>query len=499
MENQKKEKEISFSMLLNALKKSFIFIIIAAIIGAALGVAYSVVMDKPSYKSTASFWVDATSTTADYFNSGQMSAAAQFCSNCIDLVKTDKLVRTAVREGNLVEELGCKDEDQCVKKVKSLISASKKTEEGAIFSVSATSSDPEEAYKIMKVYQEVLPGVISDLISIKNVEGKNDLVTLIEPAYEHSVTKIQSSPITLGMLAAIAAAVIVYAVFFLITIFDTSVYGENTIKDNFDYPIVGYIPTFGVSEEERLSKKNGKRKKSNDGPKVVVRNYENKLINEESPFFVTEAFNTLRTNLLYSAIDEKHPMFAVTSDIAGAGKTMVSANLAISFANLGKKVLLVECDMRCPSFAKVFGKKSESGTSELLAGMYPTTKEVVTNVGVDNLDVIFSGKIPPNPSELLSGHRMTELAAEWREKYDYIILDMPPIGEVFDAGVVSTVVDGYVLAVRCNHSDVNDVRESTERIKAVKGNLLGLVVNDIDPKTNKRYKIYYGSYEKAYK
>ncbi len=504
MEKQKKELEISFSQLLKALKKSFIFVIIAALIGATMGIAYSVVIDKPAYKATASFWIDATSTVADYFNSNQFSAAAIFSTNCIELVDTDYVVRAAVRDGDLVEKLGItgdnpqENEDRCVKKVKSMVSASKRGDETAIFNVSATASTPDEAYEVMLAYQDILPKVIPQLLSIKTDTDRNDLITLIEPTSRNSVATVKSSPVTLGMLGAIAAAVLVYAVFFIFTLFDTAVYDENAIKDHFDYPIVGHIPSFGLTDEEKNMRKKKKKKIKNTSG-AVIRNYENKLVNEDSPFFVTEAFNTLRTNLLYSALDETKPIFAVTSDVAGAGKTMVSANLAISFANLKKKVLLVECDMRCPSFSKVFGKKIESGTSELLAGMYPTTDEVVTNIGIDNLDVIFGGKIPPNPSELLSGHRMEELANEWRNKYDYIILDLPPIGEVFDAGVVSNVVNGYVLTVRCNHSDVSDIRESTARIQAVNGNLLGLVLNDIDPKSNKRYKIYYGNYEKTYK
>ncbi len=490
-----KEKEISFSQFWEVLKKSFIFVIIAAILGAAVGISYSLIMDRPTYKATASFWIDTTSSSADYFNSGMISAAVSFSSSCVELADMDLPVREAVRAGNLVEKLGYKDEDTCVKKISSMISASKRGQEAGIFNVSVTASTPEVAYEIMSVYQDVFPGVITDLCSLQVTDEKNDFVSLIAPIYSiDSVVKQQTSPITLGLLGGLAAGVIVYAIFFIISIFDNAVYGEKTIKDNFYYPIVGQIPSFGISEEERMSKK--KNKKSKNGKKIILRNYDNKLMNLSSPFYVTEAFNSLRTNLVYSAVAEKNPVYVITSDVAGAGKTIVAANLSISFANLGKKVLLVECDMRCPSFSKVFGKKIENGTSELLAAMYHNTEDVVTDVGVESLDVVFGGKIPPNPSELLSSPRMHELVSDWKSKYDIIVLDMPPIGEVFDAGVVSSVVNGYVLAVRCNHSSISDIRESLDRVKAVNGNMLGIVVNDIDPKTSKRYKVYYGSYER---
>ena len=306
---------------------------------------------------------------------------------------------------------------------------------------------------------------------------------------ENGVSTVKSSPIKIGFILAVVAAVITYCVFFVKALFDKSIYDEETVKENFSYPIVGVIPSFATAEEQAEMKKFKKKKKSDQS--IAPRNYNNKLLTDDSPFHMAESFNTLRTNVIFAAAAAKNPVFAVTSDIAAAGKTVVSANLAISLSNLGKKVLLVECDMRCPAFNKLFGQSSESGLSELLAGIENDTKKLVFGYENTSLDILSCGKIPPNPSELLSGYRMAELVNEWRGEYDYVILDMPPIGEVYDAGVVSNIVNGYILTVRARHSNLTDVKTAVERVEAVNGSVLGMILNDVSLKSGKNYKSYY--------
>ena len=113
----------------------------------------------------------------------------------------------------------------------------------------------------------------------------------------------------------------------------------------------------------------------------------------------------------------------MTSDFSGAGKSVVSANVAVSLAMLGKKTLLVECDLRRPELREVFDVEKRSGLSELLSGVAKDNSEVITNVGYENLDVVLSGRIPPNPSELLGSETMTEFINNSRENYDIIIIN----------------------------------------------------------------------------
>lgn len=494
MENQRneKEREIDLAFLFKVLKKAIVLMIVAAMFFGAIGIAYSVAIEKPKYQGTVTFWVANNSPDANYTSQSLVYAAAAIASSCIELVKQDMPIREAVRNNGLVEKLGYESEDKCVAAVRSMISARKEDENSLMFYVTVQADTKEDAYDVAKAIEEVMPGILNKLCSISS-ESISMITATGGVNNPDSVRTVKSSPLTTAIILGFVAAVATYAVFFVLSIFDVSIYDESTVKANFTYPIIGNIPSFASGDEIAEFKKNKYRK--NPGG-IVKRNYKNKLLAEDSPFFMTESFNTLRTNVIYAAAAAKNPIFAVTSDIAAVGKTVVASNLAIALSGLGKKVLLVECDMRCPTFSKLFKIKSEQGLSELLAGIADKTADVAVNYNGSTLDILLCGQIPPNPSELLAGYRMTELAEEWKSSYDYIIMDMPPVGEVYDASVVSNIVNGYIVTVRVNHSNLNDVKNATERIESVNGTILGIIVNGINPKSSKKYKYYYSYGEK---
>ena len=486
MENQKKEKEITFGYLIEVFKKSFIFMLLAAILFGAIGIVYSKFLDKPKYQFTATFIVT-NNSPEDYTTSGLTMASTSIAATCVELATHDAPAEAAVEKHNLCEVLNIPNKADCIKTVKNMITAKKSADETTFsFYITIKSASRNSTYAVTKALQDVFPEVARDVLT----DNESDIVASTSILMdENGVSTVKSSPIKIGFILAVVAAVITYCVFFVKALFDKSIYDEETVKENFSYPIVGVIPSFATAEEQAEMKKFKKKKKSDQS--IAPRNYNNKLLTDDSPFHMAESFNTLRTNVIFAAAAAKNPVFAVTSDIAAAGKTVVSANLAISLSNLGKKVLLVECDMRCPAFKKLFGQNSESGLSELLAGIENDTKKLVFGYENTSLDILSCGKIPPNPSELLSGYRMAELVNEWRGEYDYVILDMPPIGEVYDAGVVSNIVNGYILTVRARHSNLTDVKTAVERVEAVNGSVLGMILNDVSLKSGKNYKSYY--------
>lgn len=494
MENQRneKEREIDIAFLFKVFKKALVLMIVAAMFFGAIGIAYSVAIEKPMYQGTVTFWVANNSPDANYTSQSLVYAAAAIASSCTELVKQDMPIRQAIRNNGLDVKLGYDNEDKCVMAVRSMLSARKEDENSLMFYVTVQADAREDVYDVAKAIEEVMPGVLNKLCSI-NSESISMITATGGVNNPESVKTVKSSPLTTAIILGFVAAVATYAIFFVLAIFDVSIYDENTVKENFSYPIIGNIPSF-ASGEELAELKKSKYAKNPNG--IVKRNYKNKLLAEDSPFFMTESFNTLRTNVIYSAAAAKNPIFAVTSDVAAVGKTVVASNLAIALSSLGKKVLLVECDMRCPTFSKLFRMKKEEGLSELLAGMVDKTSDVIVNYNDSTLDILMCGQIPPNPSELLAGYRMTELAEEWKAGYDYIILDMPPVGEVYDASVVANIVNGYIVTVRVNHSNLNDVRAATERIESVNGSILGIIVNGINPKSSKKYRYYYSYGEK---
>ena len=147
-----------------------------------------------------------------------------------------------------------------------------------------------------------------------------------------------------------------------------------------------------------------------------------KLLTASSTFAVKEAYNSIRTNLLFTQQGEKCPIFVITSPTANNGKTINSANLAINFAQMGKKTLVIDADMRNPSLHKLFSLSSRNGLSEILAGL--TDNITVTKTDIENLSILTSGKIPPNPTELLSSPRMDKLLDFVKEHYDCVLIHL---------------------------------------------------------------------------
>lgn len=207
-------------------------------------------------------------------------------------------------------------------------------------------------------------------------------------------------------------------------------------------------------------------------------------------FAVTEAMNTLRTNIIYSG-DVQAVM--ITSTFANEGKSTIALQLAKSFADLGKKTLLVDCDLRKSALMDRFhGGEIMEGISEFLSGQ---TMKVINNTDIPNLSVICSGKTPPNPSELLSGKKFPMLFQILKEKYDYIIVDAPPIGSVIDAAIIGRNTDGSLLVVRNDFTKKAAVRRAKQQLEQSECKLMGVVLNRV--KKHEKDYYYYSKYYKS--
>lgn len=218
-------------------------------------------------------------------------------------------------------------------------------------------------------------------------------------------------------------------------------------------------------------------------------------LNEETPFAIKEAFNQLRTNIMYTPNNgDGCPVYGITSAEMFVGKSTVCANLAISFSQIGKKVLLVDADMRRPSQHKIFGyNKNQSGLSELLANIIDNDKEVIYSPCA-GLSVVTSGCIPPNPSELLLSKKFDEYINRWKKEYDIIFIDFPPVGIVTDPITVTSHLNGFIFIAMANRSDAIRVNNAIKTIENVGGKITGLVLNATSSKgaTKRKYGYKYG-------
>lgn len=220
-----------------------------------------------------------------------------------------------------------------------------------------------------------------------------------------------------------------------------------------------------------------------------------KLLKGNSSFAIKEAYNAIRTNLMFTQHGDKCPIFVITSPTANNGKTINSANLAISFAQMGKKTLIIDSDMRNPSLHKLFGLSSKNGLSEILAGL--TDNISVSKTDIENLSVLTAGKIPPNPAELLASERMDKLLDFVREHYDCVFIDTPPVNLVTDATVFAQKTTGYILIIKTDTTKLPELKVTVNTLETLNSSILGFIINDINS-NKKKYYSYYRKYSKYY-
>ncbi|MBC9825911.1 CpsD/CapB family tyrosine-protein kinase [Carnobacterium inhibens] len=230
---------------------------------------------------------------------------------------------------------------------------------------------------------------------------------------------------------------------------------------------------------------------------------EQQLLENELPSLITltrpssvvaEQIRTVRTNIQFSMIDKDLKTLVVTSAGPGAGKSTISANLAVTFAMQGKKVLIVDADMRKPTIHKIFRLSNRDGLTTLLTERSTEIKNIAHKLDIEGLYVITSGVIPPNPSELLASNRMNHLLSEIEGIFDLIIFDMPPVIAVTDAQIMASKVDGTIFIINKDGADKEMVLKSKELLNKVNSNVLGAVFNRVDTKKDQYYS-YYGEGE----
>lgn len=213
-----------------------------------------------------------------------------------------------------------------------------------------------------------------------------------------------------------------------------------------------------------------------------------RLINDDTPFAIRESFNQLRTNIMYTPNDrEGAPVYGITSAEPSVGKSTVSSNLAVSFAQAGKKVLLIDSDMRRPTQNRVFGyDKKHTGLSELLAGVEENDENAVVSP-LPGLSLITSGIIPPNPSELMQSRKFSHFLDKWKQEYDIILIDLPPVGVVTDPLTIAKYVNGYIIITLANKSDSIAVVNAIDTVKQVGSRTVGIVLNGSSLKGDGKY------------
>ena len=217
-------------------------------------------------------------------------------------------------------------------------------------------------------------------------------------------------------------------------------------------------------------------------------------------FAAAEAYKLLRTNLQFSLPEKSCQIVGLTSSVRGEGKSTTAVNLSYTLAQSGKRVLLIDADMRLPSVASKLDVPSKPGLSNLLAGLNTEKSCLMVSKHFENWYILPAGDIPPNPSELLGSERMHTMLERYEKVFDFIVIDLPPVGVVTDALVVSQWTDGIILVVRQNFSERRALNDCMYQIRKIGGKFLGFVMTDaaVGEGSYKRYGKYGSRYGYGY-
>lgn len=212
---------------------------------------------------------------------------------------------------------------------------------------------------------------------------------------------------------------------------------------------------------------------------------------------VVEAYRMLRTSVLLSTAGNPPKVILVTSSQPGEGKTTTAVNTAISLTQLGASVLLIDADLRRPAVHKAFKISHARGLSNYLSGKV-ALNDLIIDLPIQNLSVLPCGPIPPNPAELVSSERMKEMLRAASQLYDHIIIDSPPLINVTDPVILSTIVDGTILVVQAGRSTRDMLRRSRQELSGVGAKVFGVVLNNVDIKRDGYDEYYYYRYYSNY-
>ena len=479
------EIEIDLQRLFTALINKAWVIGLVAVLFAVVTFLGTLLFVTPQYQSAAMFYVNNNSLsigeTSVSISSSDISASKSLVKSYIVILETRETLNDVIDYSGV---------DRTYGQVKNMVSAAA-VDSTEIFKVTVTSPDPEEAEKIADAISYILPKRISSII-----EGTS--AKIVDSAV--LPTKASSPNYTKNTMMGFAVGLAISAVLILLAeLLDTTIRSEDDITSVCKYPVLATVPdmkdlgkggygyAYGTGEEPTKQKGGGKR----------VRQH---LVGGKISFAAAESYKLLRTKIQFSFTDDAScRVIGVSSALNSEGKSLSSVNLAYSLSQLGKRVLLVDCDMRRPTIPQKLPVAKTPGLSDYLTGQDNSGK-LIQMCGLKGEEqafhVISAGRIPPNPMELLSSGKMERLMEHLRGHYDYIILDLPPVDEVSDAMATSKYVDGMLLVVRQNACDRTALNEAVRQFEFVDAKILGVVFNAVNGERggyrSKYYKRYYG-------
>ena len=485
--NTKNEEiEIDLSRLFAAVVKRAWLIAAVAVLCAVVTLAGTIFLIAPKYQSSAMIYVNNSSLSIGDVSVGGITTGDISASK--SLVKT-YIVILNTRE-TLNDVIDYADVDLTYSELKGMIKA-EAVDSTEVFRVTVTSKDPEEATKIASAIAYILPRRIANIIQGTSAVVV-DAAVMPTGASSPNYTKNTMIGFLFGIIAVMAAIV-------MRELLDNTIRSEEDVTQNCQHPILAPVPDLAASGKGQYGYAREGQKKD-DGAAGDKRNQP--LVGKNIGFAAQESYKLLRTKLQFSFADDNAcHVIGISSALPGEGKSVTAINLAYSLSELGKRVILLDADMRRPTLAEKLNINKKPGLSSYLTGQ-SDLNELVQNCNISGdeqaFHVIAAGQNPPNPVELLSSNRMDMAIESLRKQYDYVIFDLPPIVEVSDTLAIAQKVDGVLVVVRQNHCNRLALNMTLRQLAFVDAKVLGVVFNAVADEGRPYGRKYYRYYKNRY-
>ena len=445
-------EEINIKDYFVYLKRYIIAFIVLIIVAVGAVAIYDIKIKKPIYQAKTTIVIansDEKNNTTTTLNDVNMSQ--KLTTTYSEIAKSELVLSKVVENQNL---------DMNVKTLSNNVSV-KPVDDTAILSITVKDPNAEQSAIIANEIANVFTDEITKIYKLDNVSQLSAASTPENPA---------NNTLTRDLILAVAIAVFGVAGFAFLRF-----YLDDTVKHNDDTEKLFGLPIAGTITKSETKIKNG-------GELVVIK---------APKSIVSENIKSLRTNLQFTQIDKDLKTILVTSTNASEGKSFVSANLAASFAQADKKVLLVDCDLRKGRIHRLFDVPNTEGLSNLLTDDLRDYGKYVRTTKIYNLSVITCGTYPPNPSELLASQKNKRLINNLRHHYDIIIFDGAPIGGLADSVILSSFMDESIIVTKDASTSKADLQTTKDALDKVGAKVAGIVFNMVNRKSA-HYYYYYG-------
>lgn len=488
--------EIDLIKLAKALWSRAFLIVLVALICACAMFLYTFFLIDPTYEANCEVYVNNSSisigSTSLSISNNDLTASKSLVDTYIVILKS----RTTLNEVIKVADL-----DYNYTQLLKMITAGS-VNNTEVFNIKVTSTSPDEAKLIANTIAQVLPQKVSEIVDGSSVRIVDYAVKPVVKAAP-SLTKNTSIGLIVGLFIACG-----YVTFN--EIIDDIIHDEDVLSENVDPPVIGVIPDLdeedtknyyyyrkkyrkSYSDYKNYYKKNQSSINIPEIGQISDKQVTDKMLFSNVSFSAAEAYKLLRTNINFITSDSTCKIIGVTSPIRGEGKSTTSLNLAYTLAETGKRVLLIDSDLRIPTISKRMGIENKVGLSSILAGL-ATLEDAITPSNIfERWHIITAGDVPPNPNELLGLKKNETIFNSLSRLYDYIVVDFPPVNIVADAITMSRLVDGMIVVVRQDYSTLAEIRSAIKKFEMVNIKPLGFVLTDVTDRS-KGYK--YNKYRK---